>query len=1112
MHSRKVETLLSQGRSIWAVAALTLLSALFIFLIQRTKLFADQERQVFQAIQEHVLEQESEVSKALLNRDFFAELVKSLQTGRLASNALLQDLAVLNAKPFTIYLYDGDSLLYWNKPGMIMDPGYIRASAFPIIASDHREDYLLKKYELYDAGKPYRAFAKIPVLPGALKDNQVSVSRIDERMELIADDPSVLMTSENIPVGKLSRIAYQLSPLKQSLLCILYLIFGFGLVLLLKHLSRNVIGVSNRLAGIMACCSIVVLRILSHLTEYHKLFDQVSLLEPINSSTFFSYALGDLLVDSALVLWILALLGQPKKDSHQKKKSDRIVQSGTTIGLYTIFILTAGLFSWVQRWLLVDSGLDIDLERISFFNSRYFLVFFATGAMALSLFAIGARIIRQIIAMSPGIYRRLGHLVVASLISLPALSLLELNLSFFGYYLALLSFIILLDLFIENGSRTVIWVLCWLLLLSGFSAIQLFKFHLDKEVKQRSEIAISLARDVIGKNSVDQAVLDWLPELPGKYSLGIYLDQRLVYAYNHHYSPIASEVFEAEANGIVDWVTGDRSELVYKTANSLIQVGKYQDGLTGVVSLFSYLFTVFCIFLFGISIGNTLFGFLPKEVDLSFSIRPSLKSRIQLAIVFLLILSFVIIGFVTVFYLRNSSADQDKKIFDESLKTVATSLAQAVPGGSGPGDINNVLPRIANIAYSYNQRSRIYNAQGELILQQNAFDTGLGMPAIKMSFISKMLLDLSSVNYRTEELVNAAGDLGIKGVVAVTAGSGTLGYVEMPGLTMTNAEDAGSRFFGTLLNAYVFLFLIAVALAIAIANSITRPLSELGNKLKLLKLGKKNEPIPWGTDDEIGTLINNYNGMIRKLDDSAQLLAMTERDLAWREMAKQVAHEIKNPLTPMKLSIQYLQNAITTGQVNVKELVNRVSSTLIEQIENLATIASEFSSFAKMPQTHNEKVILNDIVASVHDLFRKRDDMDVNLVVPIQDIFVFADRNQLIRVLNNILKNATQAIPDDRRGRIDIELKKHEGMAIIKIRDNGSGISDEMRDKVFYPNFTTKTSGTGLGLAISANIVETFNGKLYFETEAGEGTCFFIEIPMMKLEDNFKEERRVSLG
>jgi nitrogen fixation/metabolism regulation signal transduction histidine kinase len=213
-------------------------------------------------------------------------------------------------------------------------------------------------------------------------------------------------------------------------------------------------------------------------------------------------------------------------------------------------------------------------------------------------------------------------------------------------------------------------------------------------------------------------------------------------------------------------------------------------------------------------------------------------------------------------------------------------------------------------------------------------------------------------------------------------------------------------------------------------------------------------------------------------------------------MAKQVAHEIKNPLTPMKLSIQYLQNAANRDEIdNLPTMIKRVSKTLIEQIDNLTHIASEFSSYAKMPQATNEVFVINDVVASVHDLFRKREDMDIQLQVPINDLFVFADKSQIIRVLNNIVKNAIQSIPKTRRGIIEIKLVYNDEYITMSIHDNGVGIEDHMKDKVFYPNFTTKSSGMGLGLAICADIIQSFDGRIYFETIQGVGTTFFIELP-----------------
>ena len=286
---------------------------------------------------------------------------------------------------------------------------------------------------------------------------------------------------------------------------------------------------------------------------------------------------------------------------------------------------------------------------------------------------------------------------------------------------------------------------------------------------------------------------------------------------------------------------------------------------------------------------------------------------------------------------------------------------------------------------------------------------------------------------------------------------------------------------------------------------------QLSEKLKKIRLGKKNETIQWSIDDEVGELIRDYNGMVTKLDESALLLAQTERDTAWREMAKQVAHEIKNPLTPMKLSIQYLQNAASRDEdIDLPAMIKRVSKTLIEQIDNLTHIASEFSSYAKMPTAMNEVFVINDVLASVHDLFRKREDMDIQLQVPINDLFVFADKSQIIRVLNNIVKNAIQSIPKSRRGLIHIKLNFTDDQVVISIHDNGVGIDEHMREKVFYPNFTTKSSGMGLGLAICSDIIQSFDGRIYFETEKGVGTTFFIELPRHAMHEDNAPDPKVS--
>ena len=324
----------------------------------------------------------------------------------------------------------------------------------------------------------------------------------------------------------------------------------------------------------------------------------------------------------------------------------------------------------------------------------------------------------------------------------------------------------------------------------------------------------------------------------------------------------------------------------------------------------------------------------------------------------------------------------------------------------------------------------------------------------------------------------------------------------------TEGYDLTAEFTQALLNTYVFLFLIGFAISFSLSQYIRNPLLALGKTLREVKLHKNNKKISWQGSDEIGYLIQEYNSMIEQLEANASQLAEVERDNAWREMAKQVAHEIKNPLTPMKLSLQHLQ--MTLGDSKEDERTVRMCDTLMQQVENLQQIADEFANFGSLPKTDNQKVLLNDVVETIHDLFRNRQDMDIHLIEPIDDIGVYADKNQLLRVLNNIVKNSIQSIPENRKGRIELMLYKKENKAIISVSDNGVGIPHSEQDLIFRPRFPTKSNGSGLGLAISANMLDTMGGRILFNSEPDEGTEFFVELPLIRSKAK-KEVSRVSL-
>jgi nitrogen fixation/metabolism regulation signal transduction histidine kinase len=238
--------------------------------------------------------------------------------------------------------------------------------------------------------------------------------------------------------------------------------------------------------------------------------------------------------------------------------------------------------------------------------------------------------------------------------------------------------------------------------------------------------------------------------------------------------------------------------------------------------------------------------------------------------------------------------------------------------------------------------------------------------------------------------------------------------------------------------------------------------------------------------------------MVRQLEESASALAKSEREGAWREMARQVAHEIKNPLTPMKLSIQYLQKAIQNNQPNVQELTTNVASTLIEQIDHLSKIAADFSQFANIGNKRLERLDLHNVTGSLLDLFSTNPKVTVTWKPVPQEAVMEADKTHMNRLFTNLLANAIDACSERHTCTVRITEKIVGNDLLVAISDNGDGIPQEMQSKIFTPNFTTKTSGTGLGLAMCKGIVEQAGGKIWFKTKEGEGTTFFVQLPLLK--------------
>ncbi|MFL2615085.1 MAG: sensor histidine kinase [Candidatus Marisimplicoccus sp.] len=307
------------------------------------------------------------------------------------------------------------------------------------------------------------------------------------------------------------------------------------------------------------------------------------------------------------------------------------------------------------------------------------------------------------------------------------------------------------------------------------------------------------------------------------------------------------------------------------------------------------------------------------------------------------------------------------------------------------------------------------------------------------------------------------------------------------------AESELNVFLSTLYQIYFIMLVVAIVLAYFISRFVTRSIETIRVKIGQTGLLKKNEKIYLNNaTKEIDSLVNSYNKMIDDLEDSAERLAKTEREQAWQEMAKQVAHEIKNPLTPMRLTVQSFQKNSGFKSEDEKLKLNDFCEVLIEQIDTMSNVATSFSDFATLPKTQLEKTDIVEATKKVVEIFEQN---NITLETSDENIFVKLDKEQWIRVMTNLIKNSIQSIPHDRESNIQVKIIDSTKKVKIIVSDNGLGVSKKNREKIFEPKFTTKSDGMGLGLGIVRSIINSHRGKISYKSKNNKGTDFTISLP-----------------
>jgi two-component system nitrogen regulation sensor histidine kinase NtrY len=585
--------------------------------------------------------------------------------------------------------------------------------------------------------------------------------------------------------------------------------------------------------------------------------------------------------------------------------------------------------------------------------------------------------------------------------------------------------------------------------------------------------------------------------LESDYSSAKYYNKELItQSGNYSYSQ-RSEIYSSGKEEFETISLDGYNHLVYNVDNNItIIVSHPRLKLLDILISFTYIF-VFFYLLVTISLLYINLPFFQK------SIRLNVKNKIQYSMIAVLVFSLLLIGGGTIYFSARQFRQRQNESLSEKIQSVYVELMQKLGfdkdlrygwESDEYRNLDELLQKFSNVFYT---DINLYDPEGDILATSRPEIFIRELKGIKIDPVAYSQLVVKSRN----EFVHIEHIGTLKYLSAYVPFRNNenqlLAYLNLPYFTRENILASEiSNLVIAIVNFYVILITISILLAVFLSNKITRPLQMIQEKISTFTLGKTNEKIMYEARDEIGGLVREFNKMVDELARSAKLLARSERESAWREMAKQVAHEIKNPLTPMKLSVQHLERAWKDNPAEWEKTLKKITATLVEQIDELSAIATEFSNFAQMPRANNVKLELRERISDIAGLFSKTEGVQFRTSFTDKEIYVLADKEQISRMFINLVKNAIQAVPDGRKGLVDIKLETEGGYAIVKVKDNGIGIPEELGDRLFQPNFTTKSGGMGMGLAIVKSIVENAGGEIWYETLKSKGTTFIVKLPL----------------
>ena len=583
---------------------------------------------------------------------------------------------------------------------------------------------------------------------------------------------------------------------------------------------------------------------------------------------------------------------------------------------------------------------------------------------------------------------------------------------------------------------------------------------------------------------------------PYDYSVASYRDNQLVYKYGRYVYPNFLNSLKLKDHDFAYSSRYKHYATIQNENNALV--------ISTPTKTFSEKTAPFAIFFLVLTIPFLAIVLLtrPKEEKRH---NKSFRKRLQAIILLTIGISVVVIGPVSVIYMRSIYNQKTRDTQFETTRTLCLEMRNDIDfktllRTATKDDWNEVLRHYASTFFT---DLNLYQLNGQLLATTRPEIYELNLQAPLMNAEAYHNLYRNKELYFTHQEYLGQGAYESAYIPVADDNGNTLVYLNTPYFSSTtDLHKEIKDFVLTYINIILILLGVALILILHLTKRLTQPLSLIQNKLGDIKIDQKNEPIEWNDNDEIGALVKQYNQLIVELEKSAAELKRTTAESAWRGVARQVAHEIKNSLTPMRLSVQLLQRNIENGKAT-PEQIQQTTNTLIEQIDALSDIASSFSRYAKLPENHPAPFDLAELVQNVVNLYDNAENIEfVYDYDKSKDHTYNGDKTNLNSAIGNIIKNATQAIGSQPEGRIKVSLKDTGKAFVISLKDNGKGIKEEDKDRIFLPNFTTKSGGSGVGLSLTYNIVQAAGGTITFESQVGEGATFVIELPKKQEQPN----------